>query len=297
MEEIETHQHPSSLRMLIKSLIEIAKENRLQLFVSTQSPDALRYFKMFHPETKVLLIEKDLTEDVVYVHDQEKPISIFQEIGWDYEDLLRYERIAIVDGIEDEIIIQNFFQKERGYSLESEGVKPLVLRGNKKRLGEIVKTLAISNREFIVIKDLDEMKNRDEAVALIVSWLKSLENEGWRVQEDEQQVIGEHPKSRKRWKMLKANILKAGNPQRFPDYKRHSITDYLLEAILDHPDLFSNLLCEPKISGYQLKAEDSKGELEFLFGKYNMDIVKLIVQTINKDIIPNSIKEDIVNAI
>jgi energy-coupling factor transporter ATP-binding protein EcfA2 len=296
LEEIETHQHPSSLRMLIKFLIQIVRENRLQLFVSTQSPDALRYFKMLFPETKVFLIEKDPTKDIVYAHDDEDLIRLFREVGWDFEDLLQYERIAIVDGIEDEIIIENFFQKIRGYPLESEGVK-LLLRGDQKKFGEIVRTFAISSRRIIVIKDLDEMKNYNDVVTLVVSWLKTLDNEGWNVQESEQQVIGEHRTSRKKWVIFKSNILKAGNPQRFPKYKKHSITDYLLEVILDHPELASKFAPKLDVSGYQLKADSSKEDLEFLCGKYNMDTVKSIVQATSKDMIPNSIKDDIIMVI
>ena len=297
MEEIETHQHPSSLRMLIKFLIEIVKENHLQLFVSTQSPDALRYFKMFCPETKVFRIKKDPTEDIVHAYDEENLIRAFREVGWDFGDLLEYERIAVVDGIEDEVIIEDFFQKIRGYPLESEGVKLLLSRGNRKKFGEWVRTIAISSRELIVVKDLDNMKDDNAVIMLVVSWLRSLENEGWNVREVEDQVIGEHSTSGKKWKILKSNILKAGNPQRFPNYKKHSITDYLLEVILDHPELASKIAPKLEISGYQLKADSSKEELEFLFGRYDMNTVRLIVQATSKDMIPNSIKDDIISVI
>ena len=297
MEEIETHQHPSSLRMLIKFLIEIVKENHLQLFVSTQSPDALRYFKMFCPETKVLRIKKDPAEDIVYAYDEENLTRVFREVGWDFGDLLQYERIAVVDGIEDEVIIEDFFQKIRGYPLESEGVKLLLSRGNQKKFGEWVRTIAISSRELIVVKDLDTMKDHNDVMMLVVSWLRSLENEGWNVQEGEEQVIGEHSTSGKKWKILKSNILKAGNPQRFPKYKKHSITDYLLEVVLDHPELTSKLAPILEISGYQPKANSSKKELESLFGRYDMNTVRLIVQATSKEMIPNSIRDDIISVI
>lgn len=44
IEEIESHQHPGAIRKLIKNLIEIAKVNNLQLFVTTHSFDVWRYF-------------------------------------------------------------------------------------------------------------------------------------------------------------------------------------------------------------------------------------------------------------
>ena len=33
--------------------------------------------------------------------DQNNPINVFSGIGWDFGDLFKYERILIVDGIED----------------------------------------------------------------------------------------------------------------------------------------------------------------------------------------------------
>jgi predicted house-cleaning noncanonical NTP pyrophosphatase (MazG superfamily) len=296
LEEIETHQHPSALRKLIKFLVKIAKENNLQLFVSTQSPDVLRYFKIDYPETKVFLIEKDPTKNLVYANDEENTLRVFREVGWDIEDLLRYEKIAIVDGIEDELIIKSFFQKTRGYPLESDGIRPLIVRGDRKKLGEIIRTIAVSSREVLVIKDLDEMKTRDEVVALVVSWLRSLEGEGWDVEEDEQQVTGEHVTSHKQWKVMKKDILKAGNVERFPSYTKHSITDYILEAILDNPKLASEF-AKSKTSGYQMKKNSSKEELGFLLEGYNMEKLAQILQAMEKELVPNSIKRDIINLI
>jgi hypothetical protein len=298
LEEIETHQHPSSLRKLIERLIEIAKNNNLQLFVSTQSPDVLRYFKHYYPETKIFLIEKDPANDIVHANDEEDLLKVFREVGWDIEDLLRYEKIAIVDGIEDEIIIRDFFQKMRGYPLDSEGVKLLLVRGDQKKFGEIVRTVATSSREVIVIKDLDEMMERNDVVKLVTSWLTTLGSEGWAINEETNQITGEHRTSGKKWKVLKSRILKAGDRERFPDYKKHSITDYLLRTILDNQELASRLGLTQKVSEYELTGESSKQELELLFKKYyNMEIVTEITKAMDKEMIPKSINDDIIMSI
>ncbi len=297
MEEIETHQHPASLRLLIRFLIEIAKENRLQLFVSTQSPDVLRYFKMFCPETKVFLVGRNLADNSVFAHNEANLMKIFREVGWDFGNLLRYERIAVVDGVEDVAVIKGFFRKMRGYSLGSEGIKLLCVRGDTKKFGEIVKALAVSSRELIVIKDLDEMKTRDDVIVLVTSWLRSLESEGWNVRVDEKEIMGEHPTSRTKWKILKSKILKAGDAERFQNYKRHSMTDYLLEMVLDNPDLASKIAPEKELSDYQLIERSSKDELESLFGSYNMDFVRSVIYNSRKDMIPNGLKNDIIDII
>lgn len=54
IEEIESHQHPGSLRKLIKHLIEISKDNNLQLFVTTHSPETFRslYYCYNTPEER-----------------------------------------------------------------------------------------------------------------------------------------------------------------------------------------------------------------------------------------------------
>lgn len=297
LEEIETHQHPSSLRKLIERLIEIAKNNNLQLFVSTQSPDVLRYFKLYYPETKIFLIEKDPAKDIVHANDEEDLLKVFRQVGWDIEDLLRYEKIAIVDGIEDEIIISDFFQKMRGYPLDSEGVKLLLVRGDQKKFGEIVRTVATSSREVIVIKDLDEMMERNDVVKLVTSWLTTLGSEGWAINEETNQITGEHSTSGKKWKVLKSRILKAGDRERFPDFKKHSITDYLLQAILDNQELASRLGLTQKVSEYELTGESSKQELELLLKKYNMETVTEITKAMNKQMIPKSINDDIIMSI
>ena len=297
LEEIETHQHPGSLKMLIKFLVEIAKENSLQLFVSTQSPDALRYFKLFYPETRVFLIERDPNENVVHANDEEDQMRILREVGWDFGDLLRYEQIAIVDGMEDGIIIENLFEKMRGYTLESEGIKPFCVRGGSKNFGEMVRKFAASSRKLIIIKDLDEMKALDDVVVLVASWLKLLKDEGWTVQENDQEVTGEHHTSGRKLRILKSKILKAGNPQRFPEYERHSMTDYILEMVLDNPKIASEIKPEKDLSEYKLTAKNSKDELECLFGKYNMDFVNGLMQYTSKDMIPNSLRNDIISAL
>lgn len=50
IEEIECNQHPASLEKLITNLLSIAKMNDLQLFVTTHSYDAWRYFYYSYPD-------------------------------------------------------------------------------------------------------------------------------------------------------------------------------------------------------------------------------------------------------
>jgi hypothetical protein len=289
VEEIETHQHPSSLRSLVKFLIETAMKNELQLFVSTHSPDVFRYFKMFCPETKVLLVEKN-NQDVVYPSDQNGPISTFSKLGWDFGDLFKYERIALVDGIEDCLVVEDSYQKVKGRSLNSDGIELLAVRGTVN-FPETVRAFAVSNKKLILIRDLDR-NNEDSIVRQTVDWLRVLRGEGWIVEEQAHQTRVGKNDFENRWVLLHSNIITAGNPRRFAQYQTHSMTDYLLEIVLDHQDLFPEVADLPN---YQIRTDNSKMELTNLFGAYNNEVTKQILSKANGEIIPASLTEKIIN--
>ena len=48
IEEIESHQHPKAIKDLIPNLIEISRDNNLQLFVTTHNPYVLRHFHYYY---------------------------------------------------------------------------------------------------------------------------------------------------------------------------------------------------------------------------------------------------------
>jgi len=52
IEEIESHQHPGSLKKLIENLVKISKTNNLQLFITTHSFDVWRYFYYTYPDNQ-----------------------------------------------------------------------------------------------------------------------------------------------------------------------------------------------------------------------------------------------------
>jgi hypothetical protein len=79
IEEIESNQHPESLGKLISFLVKLAKENNLQLFISTQSISlAWGYFeKEFTPEErekyfKCFAVERDMKTGLVTCTPQSK---------------------------------------------------------------------------------------------------------------------------------------------------------------------------------------------------------------------------------
>jgi hypothetical protein len=95
-----------------------------------------------------------------------------------------------------------------------------------------------------------------------------------------------------RWILPHSNILVAGSPKRFTKYQTHSMTDYLLEIVLDNPHLFPEIA---ELPNYQLKTNNSKAELIELFGKYNNEVTTHILSKASKDTIPANLKENIVD--
>jgi hypothetical protein len=94
------------------------------------------------------------------------------------------------------------------------------------------------------------------------------------------------------WIFPYSSFLIAGNPTRFTKYQTHSMTDYLLEIVLDYPELFSEIV---ELTNYQIKTNNSKAELTELFGKYNNEVTRLILSRVTKDLISSTLKENIID--
>ncbi len=292
VEEIETHQHPAALRKLVKFLVDTVINNELQLFITTHSPDVLRYFTQFYPPTKVFLIEKDPTNDTVIASSQNSAIDIFSNIGWDFGDLFKFERIVLVDGTEDSIILEDLYLKIKGRSLGSDGIDLLALRGTNN-FPATVYAFAVSNKQAILVRDLDN-QDKNGLINQTKEWLRVLRGEGYTVEEDATQIRVGKNGYENRWVLPYSKILTAGDPQRFPQYQTHSMTDYILEFVLDFSNLFNGETVVP-LADYRTTATNSKNELTNIFGQYNDRATKRILDKITKETIPRALKENIID--
>ena len=70
------------------------------------------------------------------------------------------------------------------------------------------------------------------------------------------------------------------------------MTDYLLEIVLDHPELFPEIA---QLTNYQIRTNNSKDELTELFGSYNNEVTTQILSRVTKDLIPSALKENIID--
>lgn len=87
IEEIESHQHPGALRKLIKQLLQISKQNNLQLFITTHSDHVWRYFDYSYPSSEekneeftTFYVERDNSGKVTATptEDEAKIADIFE---------------------------------------------------------------------------------------------------------------------------------------------------------------------------------------------------------------------------
>jgi len=87
VEELETHQHPESLRMLTETLFKLAKQQKLQLFLTTHSMELITYALNAAKETGVdtklhhLTLDREGTLDAVSASQPDSKLLI--DIGHD----------------------------------------------------------------------------------------------------------------------------------------------------------------------------------------------------------------------
>lgn len=290
IEEIETYQHPSALKKLIESLVEAVLRSNLQLVVTTHSPDVLRYFIGVYPKTRVFFVEKDPNEDTVSVNDQEDLLSIFRKLGLDYGELLKYEKLAVIEGREDYLIIDDLFEKYSGHKLDSAGIDLLALRG-KSNFSEVVRAFAISNKPIIIIKDLDKMQDAQEILNQVKNYLLTLSKEGFIVEESADNIIVKKSDNGIKWIISKNSIIAAGNLD-LNKYESHSLTDYLLELVVSNPLVYSEI-AKKSIDNYEKTSKNSKEEIKSIFGEYTEEVIKKILQPVTKNMIPLKLIKDI----
>lgn len=82
IDEIESHQHPEALKKLISKLVNISKEQNLQLFITTQSYETYRYLKAYCREDDFqnYVIERNSDTGIVTTRIEEDITKIRRDI-------------------------------------------------------------------------------------------------------------------------------------------------------------------------------------------------------------------------
>jgi len=241
LEEPENHMYPKALDKLLEKLVHLCKSNGLQLFVTTHRPEVL-----------ASLVEhgKDLATVFHFSRKNGKvrasPIlwndaKILIEIGWDIGKLVKgYEKYAVVEGLRDKLVLDQCFRRLKGVSPENIWITILPARGIDRNLVEVVKAILPTEREIFVLPDLNK-KTPVERRKQLVDSLTTMSSEGYEISDKD----GVMTFSKGTVKATLRNILPLGDRKGLEDlglkFESFSMDDYLLEMILQNPNISNSL--------------------------------------------------------
>ena len=169
IEEIESHQHFEALRKFLLSLIKIAKEKNVQLFITTHSLEVIQALSQFSKEYDIRFFHVERSVDGKLAARQLKAVDtqLLSDLGVDLRNLDAYKRFVVVEGDEDETFLKNLFQK---YNRSLEEIGYLVKAGSRDLVKQVSGALVSTEKEIIAMPDRD----RDEREVLISSFASVL---------------------------------------------------------------------------------------------------------------------------
>lgn len=273
VEEIETHQHPSSLRDLISSFVKICIANNIQAFITTHSPEVLQFFAK-EKECKFFHLKKE-PDQILVNQIQHNDLEMWRDIGWDISNFLRYEKYVIVEGVIDEVVLRHAFFKYKGIWPTENGITIVSAGGNNNKQKELLKALTYDSKTVYLQRDIDD-KKPDEIKISIYDSFKELQKEGYELSEDGETIDLYHKNSGIRKKLLKKNIILTGE-QKLNQIIKHSIEDYLLLILQNDPSILTQIN-NKKTTLPPLVGQSSKDLCNELFYNYNSSTAEEIMR-------------------
>ena len=265
IEEIESNHYPRSLRKLIEKMTEICNERKIQVFVTTHSPEVLENFSKID-STKLIHLKKTdtgITANEIMLNDY----IMWEDIGWEISNYLRHEKIVIVEGEIDQIIIRHAFKHQYRHWPEEVGINFINARGKGIQQKELLKGLSYENKTVFYQTDLD--KNDENSITnTVINYFKELGAEG-KISEDKDRIYFTH-KLGTRKILEKNNILITGD-NTLPNLESHAIEDYLLYSLTKDSIITESLGGDPTKLGIQ--AKNGKEILQSVFTDYNSEKV------------------------
>ena len=280
IEEIESNHYPESLRKLIEKMTEICNERNIQVFVTTHSPEVLENFSKIDNAKLIHLKKTDagITANEIMSNDY----IMWKDIGWEISNYLRHEKIVIVEGEIDQIIIRHAFKHQYGYWPEEVGINFISARGKGIQQKELLKGLSYENKIMFYQTDLD--KNDEDSIKnTVINYFKELGAEG-QILEDEDRISFTH-KLGTRKILEKNNILITGDTT-LTNLENHAIEDYLLYSLTEDSVITENLGGDPTKLGIQ--AKNGKEILQSVFTDYDSEkVVEIMTKctSFHKDLI------------
>lgn len=293
IDEIENHHHSSSLRKIVKMLIEQSTKNNLQIFLTTHSPEIIQLFSQ-NEETKIfhMINKKNKIRSNEIQYDDMK---LIRDIGIDVGSLLKFETIIIVEGITDEIILRQSIYKLTDSLPEELGIR-IICAGSYTKQKELIKTLVTENNKLFVQRDLDN--NSSESIKnTIMNSFKELQRDGFEIMPGKDDEIRLENKKRNQIKVLSSSrIIVTGDSDALPEIENHAIEDYLLLMIKKQESIVTDILEMAGQNPLEFKGKNGKEVLNRIFENYDVDIACKIIALCDKSNFPENLKK-IVNDI
>ena len=285
VEEIETHQHPDSLRSLIRKFIEICGQNNNQAFITTHSPEVLQLFAT-SKETKLFHLRKLENKNVSVNEINEKDVEMIRDIGWNLGNILSYEKFVLVEGELDKTIFENAFFKIKNYWPEELGIN-FVMCGGFGNQKEMLKALSFTDKKIFVQRDYDDNSDTD-IKNTIFDGFKELISIGFQKTEDSDKIVLVKNGITKIF--LKNNVIVTGLPSKLTSIQNHATDDYVLDILVKEPAIL-NKITGAKNTISSTVAKNSKSILYDVLGNYDSNKVIEILKNCNEASIPQELKE------
>ncbi|MHA1706808.1 MAG: ATP-dependent nuclease, partial [Promethearchaeota archaeon] len=155
IEEIESHQHIGAIKKLLPTLLEIAEERGLQLFITTHSYEIIQAFSQLSEkyDVKFFHLVKNADGSVSIREIPGPDIKLLSDLGVDIRELEVYKRFFIVEGVEDVNFLKAIFQK---YDKKVEDAGDLIPAGDKKQVKNVAVALTATGKEIVAFIDYDK---------------------------------------------------------------------------------------------------------------------------------------------
>jgi AAA15 family ATPase/GTPase len=286
VEEIENHHHASSLLELIPKFVSVCQTNNIQAFITTHSPQILQMFSNVK-ESKFYHLKKS-DEEILVDQIQFNDAAMLMDIGWDVARFLQYEKNVLVEGPIDEAIFRNTFFRIKGDWPYRAGILIQSVGGISKQK-EILKILAQGDRTIFAETDKDNRTVEEIQNSLFDPFKHDLLRDGYILEQDNEIIQLKKDESIR--KFPRKNLIITGLPDKFPDLKKHTTDDYLLEILRQEPELFENMPDRIPDSTLSFKGENSKERLQQVFVEYGPLKASQIIQKCKIKSIPQELKD------
>jgi len=275
LEEPENHMYPKALDKLLEKLVHLCKSNQLQLFVTTHRPEVLASLVEHGKELTTVFHFSRKNGEVRAKPVLWNDVKILTDIGWDIGKLVKgYEKYVVVEGLRDKLVLDQGFRKQKGVSPENIWVTILPARGIDRNLVEVVKAILPTEREIFVLPDLNK-KTPDERRKQLVDSLTTMRSEGYDISEKD--GVMTFSKGTIRATLKLNNILPLGDRRGLEDlglkFESFSMDDYLLEIILQNPNISSSL---------GISEEDIERSKQFTESKSAISLMRLNDEKVEK---------------